>query len=421
MQNVLTLVLAGGRGARLEPLTRDRAKPAVPFGGQYRIIDFTLSNCINSGLRKLLVLTQYKAASLNRHIHTGWHFLSRDLGEYIDVVPPQQRVDDHWYLGTADAIYQNIYSIEKEAPSHVLILSGDHIYKMNYRTMIDFHDDHHADVTIACLPINIEQAHEFGVVEVDADGQVVAFHEKPEHPRHMPGNPRLALVSMGVYVFTTDVMYEQLCEDAVRRESKHDFGKNILPGMIHDYRVLAFPFQDENRKASAYWRDVGTLDSYFAANMDLIQVDPVLNLYDVNWPIRTNHLQDPPAKFVFNEHGNGYHIRRGEAFDSIVCPGCIVSGGHVHRSILSRRVRINSFSLIEDSILFENVNVGRYCRIRRAIIDKDVVIPPGTEIGYDLHADRERGLNVTDSGIVILAKAEAINAAAHRTIDAVAT
>jgi glucose-1-phosphate adenylyltransferase len=421
MRNVLTVILAGGRGTRLEPLTRDRAKPAVPFGGLYRIIDFPLSNCINSGLRKVLVLTQYKAASLDRHIHTGWHFLSRDLGEYIDIVPPQQRVDDHWYLGTANAIYQNIYSIEKESPTHVLVLSGDHIYKMNYQSMIDAHIERNADATIATLPVELSQARDFGIVEVDEDGQVIGFQEKPEHPKPMPDNSNFALASMGIYIFTTDVLCDQLCEDAVRRESNHDFGRDVLPDMINNCRVLAFPFQDENRKSSAYWRDVGTLDSYYAANLDLVQVDPVLNLYDTNWPIRTNHFQDPPAKFVFSEPGDGPSVRRGEAFDSIVCAGCIVSGGHVRRSILSRKVRINSYALVEDSILFENVNVGRHARIRRAIIDKDVVIPPGDSIGYDVHRDRERGFTVTDGGVVVIAKASNVGSAARRRATAVAT
>lgn len=408
MQDVLTLILAGGKGTRLEPLTRDRAKPAVPFGGQYRIIDFTLSNCINSGLRKILVLTQYKAASLDRHINTGWRFLSRDLGEYIDVIPPQQRVDEHWYQGTADAIYQNIYTIEKESPTHVLILSGDHIYKMNYRPMLEAHEARKADVTIACLPVPRLEARDFGVLEVDSDGRIVGFAEKPENPKSMPDNSNMALASMGVYIFTTDVMYEKLCEDAVHRDSKHDFGRNVIPEMIQTHSVVAYPFRDENRKAAAYWRDVGTLDSYYNANMDLIQVDPVLNLYDVNWQIRTTRFQDPPAKFVFGERGEAPHARRGEAINSIVCEGSIVSGGHVERSILSRRVRINSYAWVEDSILFENVNVGRHAKIRNAIVDKDVVIPAGAHIGYDLEQDRARGFAISENGIVVIAKAESV-------------
>lgn len=408
MVNVLTMILAGGKGTRLEPLTRDRAKPAVPFGGQYRIIDFVLSNCINSGLRKIQLLTQYKAASLDRHISTGWRFLCRDLGEYVDIIPPQQRIDEHWYRGTADAIYQNIYSIEKESPSIVMILSGDHIYKMNYRGMIEFHLAHNADLTIASIPVALEDVDQFGILNVNKESRVTSFVEKPTRADPMPGDPHRALASMGVYVFNTDVMYDRLFEDSGRQDSSHDFGKDIIPGMLRDFRVYAYPFRDENRKSAAYWRDVGTIDSYFAANMDLVQIDPVLNLYDEKWQIRTAHFQDPPAKFVFGELGMPPQVRRGEAVDSVVCAGCIISGGLVQRSILSRQVRVNSYSLVEDSILFENVDVGRHCKIRRAIIDKEVVIPPGTEIGYNLDLDRERGFTITESGIVVIAKAEGV-------------
>lgn len=408
MLNVLTMILAGGKGTRLEPLTRDRAKPAVPFGGQYRIIDFTLSNCVNSGLRKIQVLTQYKAASLDRHINTGWRFLCRDLGEYIDIIPPQQRIDEHWYRGTADAIYQNIYSIEKESPQYVMILSGDHIYKMNYKSMIEFHIAHGADLTIGSIPVTMDEVSSFGILETARDGRVTRFLEKPKTCAPMPGDPSRAMASMGVYVFSTDVMYDRLFEDSGRPDSAHDFGKDIIPEMLSDYRVFAYPFRDENRKSAAYWRDVGTIESYFAANMDLVQIDPVLNLYDEKWQIRTAHFQDPPAKFVFGEHGISPDVRRGEAVDSIVSAGCIISGGLVERSILSRQVRVNSYSMVQDSILFENVEVGRHCKIRRAIIDKDVVIPPGTEIGYNLDLDQERGFTVSDSGIVVIAKAEGI-------------
>jgi glucose-1-phosphate adenylyltransferase len=416
MKDILAMVLAGGKGTRLEPLTRDRAKPAVPFGGQYRIIDFTLSNCVNSGLRKILVLTQYKAASLDRHINSGWRFLCRDLGEFIDIVPPQQRIDEHWYRGTADAIYQNIYSIEQVDPKYVLILSGDHIYKMNYGTMVDFHLDCKADLTIGCITAPIAEARSFGVMQVDEDNQVIGFEEKPAHPKHFPGKPGHALASMGIYLFSTDVMYEWLCQEAVRPESHHDFGKDIIPQMIDACRVFAFPFHDENRKLSNYWRDVGSLDTYFAANMDLVQVDPVLNLYDEDWPIRTAHFQDPPAKSVFAEKGEAPNVRRGESLDSIVSAGSIISGGRVERSIVSRRVRVNSYSLVEDSLLFERVNVGRHCKIRRAIIDKDVEIPQGTHIGYDLDEDRERGFTVTEGGIVVIAKNENIEAALARVL-----
>jgi glucose-1-phosphate adenylyltransferase len=406
VKDVLTLILAGGKGTRLEPLTRDRAKPAVPFGGLYRIIDFTLSNCLNSGLRKIQVLTQYKARSLDRHIATGWSFLSRELNEYIDVLPPQQRIDENWYKGTADAIYQNIYSIEKADPKYVLILAGDHIYKMDYSDMIRAHLDKGADLTVGCIPAPARDSIHFGVVQVDADERITGFQEKPKEPATIPGDPEHILASMGIYVFTARLMYELLCQDATKPSSDHDFGKNIIPSMIGAHSVYSFRFRDKNRKAMPYWRDVGTLDAYYQANMDLIEIDPVLNLYDRDWPIRTHHAQLPPPKFVFRDDAPSEHSRRGEAHDSMVCQGCIVSGGHVRKSILSPNVRINSFAMVEDSILFSGVNVGRHARIRRAIIDKDVKIPPGTTIGYDLNRDRKRGLLITEQGVVVVAKGE---------------
>ncbi|MGB0070207.1 MAG: sugar phosphate nucleotidyltransferase, partial [Isosphaeraceae bacterium] len=288
-RDVLAIVLAGGRGSRLEPLTRDRAKPAVPFGGIYRIIDFTLSNCINSDMRKILVLTQYKATSLNRHIDQGWNFLSRELGEYIEVIPPQQRIAEMWYQGTADAIYQNVYTIEKASPRDTMVLSGDHIYKMNYARMIDFHRDNRADLTVACLPVPRTLAREFGVLGMDSAGRITSFVEKPTDPPLMPGHPGISLASMGIYVFNTDVMYEQLFQDAAKKElSSHDFGKDIIPAMMAaGMRIFAYPFRDENRKTAAYWRDVGTLDAYYQTTMDLIAIDPILNLYDQHWPIHT--------------------------------------------------------------------------------------------------------------------------------------
>jgi glucose-1-phosphate adenylyltransferase len=406
VKDVLTLILAGGKGTRLEPLTRDRAKPAVPFGGLYRIIDFTLSNCINSDLRKILVLTQYKARSLDRHIGSGWGFLSGELDEYIEVLPPQQRIDEHWYKGTADAIYQNIYTIEKADPRYVLILAGDHIYKMDYGDMIQAHLARNADLTVGCLPVAARESIHFGVIQVDDQDRIIGFQEKPREPKTIPGDPQHILASMGIYIFTARLMYELLCQDATRADSDHDFGKNIIPGMINQQKVYAFRFRDKNRKAVPYWRDVGTLDAYYQANMDLIEVDPVLNLYDQEWPIRTYQPQLPPPKFVFRDEASGDHVRRGEAHDSMVCQGCIVSGGHVRRSILSPNVRINSFSLIESSILFDGVEVGRHCNIRRAIIDKDVTIPPNTTIGYNLEHDRQRGFLVTEQGVVVIAKAE---------------
>jgi glucose-1-phosphate adenylyltransferase len=406
VKDVLTLILAGGKGTRLEPLTRDRAKPAVPFGGQYRIVDFTLSNCLNSNLRRVLVLTQYKALSLHRHINEAWGFLSRELGEFVEVLPPQQRIDEHWYKGTADAIYQNIYSIEKEDPRYVLILAGDHIYKMDYSDMIRSHIEQQADLTIGCIPVPIRDGSSFGIMHVDGQDRVMRFLEKPREPVPMPDDSAHCLASMGIYVFTARPMYELLCQDATRSDSDHDFGKNIIPRMIEKMRVNAYRFRDKNRKAVPYWRDVGTLDAYYQANMDLIEVDPVLNLYDREWPIRTLQPQLPPPKFVFSDEGPHEHVRRGEANDSMVCQGCIVSGGYVRRSILSPNVRVNSYALVENSILFEGVDVGRHCRLRRAIIDKDVKIPFHTTIGYDLEHDRRRGFQVTEQGVVVIAKDE---------------
>ncbi len=402
IRDVLAIVLAGGRGTRLDPLTRDRAKPAVPFGGIYRIIDFTLSNCLNSDIRKILVLTQYKAVSLNRHIDQGCMFLSRELDEYIEVIPPQQRIAESWYQGTADAIYQNVYTIEKAAPRDTLILAGDHIYKMNYAEMIAFHRERNADLTIACLPVPLAQASEFGVMRVDNAGRVTGFREKPSDPESMPGHPDQSLASMGIYIFKTSVMYDLLFKDAAKRDtSKHDFGKDIIPGMLDSARVFAYPFRDENRKQAAYWRDVGTLDAYFQANMDLIQIDPILNLYDRDWPIHTFQPPMPPPKFVHTDPD-----RRGAAFNSIVCQGSIVSGGQVYRSILSPEVKIHSYALVEDAIIFSGVEVGRYARVRRAIIDKDVRIPAGFQIGYNRELDRARGLTITEEGITVVAKSE---------------
>jgi glucose-1-phosphate adenylyltransferase len=402
---VLTLILAGGKGTRLEPLTRDRAKPAVPFGGLYRIIDFTLSNCINSNLRRVLVLTQYKARSLSRHISAGWGFLPRELDEYIEVLPPQQRIDENWYKGTADAIYQNIYTIEKATPRYVLILAGDHIYKMDYGTMIRAHVERGAELTVGCITVPRKDGVHFGIMDVDKEDHVVGFVEKPRDPPELPDAPGQCLASMGIYVFTARTMFELLCEDATRTDSEHDFGKNIIPPILRSQRVFAYRFRDQNRKEVPYWRDVGTLDAYYQANMDLINVDPVLNLYDREWPIRTYQPQLPPPKFVFDD-GIGDAARRGEAHDSMVCQGCIVSGGHVRRSVLSPNVRVNSFAVVESSILFDGVNVGRHCRIRRAIIDKDVQLPPHTTIGYNLEHDRQRGFTITEQGVVVIAKAE---------------
>jgi glucose-1-phosphate adenylyltransferase len=407
LRDVLTVILAGGRGTRLEPLTRDRAKPAVPFGGLYRIVDFTLSNCINSGLRKVFVLTQFKSRSLDRHIRVGWNFLSPEMGEWIEVLPPQQRIDENWYKGTADALYQNIYSIEKDDSERILVLAGDHIYKMDYAHMLRFHEERKADITIGCIPIPLEECDQFGVMEVDRNARVVGFKEKPKTCDPLPDDPRLALGSMGIYVFNTRTLFELLCEDAARVGSGHDFGRDVIPGMIAaGMRVYAHKFHDENRKAFPYWRDVGTLDAYYQANIDLVSAEPELNLYDEDWPIRTQQPQSPPPKFVHAATGPPGQARRGEALDSIVSPGCIVSGGHLIRSILSPKVRVNSYAVVEDSILFEGVDVGRYCRVRRAIIDKDVKLPPYTVLGYDPEFDRKRGFTITEQGVVVVPKSE---------------
>jgi glucose-1-phosphate adenylyltransferase len=398
--SILAMILAGGKGERLHPLTLHRAKPAVPFGGIYRIIDFALSNCINSGIRKIAVLTQYKSLSLDKHLRLGWNFFSGELNEFIISVPPQQRVGEKWYQGTADAIYQNIYMIEKDAPDHLLVLAGDHIYKMDYAEMFRFHREKHAAATVAAIEVPRSQASDFGIIEVDEDSRIVGFEEKPKDPKPIPGRPDTAFVSMGVYLFNTKKIVEILHSDALR-DTAHDFGRNIIPEMMLSAKACAYNFIDQNKKAAKYWRDAGTLDAYWEANMDLVSVDPLLNLYDGDWPIRTYQAQNPPAKFVFAQEEKGGRL--GTALDSIVAPGCILSGGRVRNSVLSPNVRVNSYAEVHDSILMENVDIGRHCKIRRAIIDKDVVIPPGTEIGYDPEADRKR-FHVTPSGIVVIGK-----------------
>jgi glucose-1-phosphate adenylyltransferase len=399
MKDTLGVLLAGGAGERLYPLTRDRAKPAVTFGGIYRIIDLTLSNCINSDLRRVYILTQYKALSLNRHIREGWNIVARDLGEFIEILPPMKRVSENWYLGTADAVYQNIYSIGAEQPKHVLILSGDHIYKMNYLRMLQQHVDSGADVTLATILIDPEETFRFGVVDVDRDGRIVGFLEKPKQTdMRSPYNPRMVSGSMGVYLFNTDVLIPVLLKDAEDPSSSHDFGHDILPKMVDDYKLYSFNFIDENKKEALYWRDVGTLEAYYEANMDLVQVSPVFNLYDAGWPIRTHQRQYPPAKFVFSDPN-----RTGAAFDSVVSSGCILSGGTVRNTVISPDVRVNSYTEVDASIIFSHVNIGRHCRIRKAIIDRDVHIPEGTIIGYDTEADRQRYF-VTDSGITVVTR-----------------
>ncbi len=399
MKDTLGVLLAGGAGERLFPLTRDRAKPAVTFGGIYRIIDITLSNCINSDLRRVYILTQYKALSLNRHIREGWNILGREVGEFVEVLPPMKRVSEEWYQGTADAVYQNIYSIGSEEPKYVLILSGDHIYKMNYGLMQKQHQESGADVTLATIQIDPEEVSRFGVVDADADHRINGFEEKPKQTSlRSPYNPDKVSASMGIYLFNTDVLIPALLKDAEDPNSSHDFGKDILPRMVKDYRVYSFDFVDENKKEAQYWRDVGTLEAYYEANMDIVAVSPVFNLYDEHWPIRTHQRQYPPAKFVFAESG-----RTGTALDSIVSAGTIISGSTVRNSVVSPDVRVNSYSEIDSSILFSHVNIGRHCRIRRAIIDRDVHIPEGTTIGYDPEADRQRYF-VTESGITVVTR-----------------
>lgn len=400
LDNALVIVLAGGVGERLFPLTRQRAKPAVYFGGPYRIIDFVLSNCINSGFRRVFIATQYKSLSLNRHIRQAWSVVSEELGEFIEVLPPQKRVSDNWYLGTADAVYQNLYSIRRENPTHVVVLAGDHVYKMDYGRMLRYHKEQRAGVTIAAIEVPREEANRFGVLSIAEDGRVEGFLEKPDDPPGLPGSPGQALASMGIYVFDTDVLIDALRSDA-RRESAHDFGRNIIPALIHTTRAYAYRFTDENRKAAKYWRDIGTLDAFYEANMDLVQVNPEFNLYDPVWPIRTHQVQAPPAKFVFADEGQ----RCGQALDSVVSAGCIVSGSHVTGSILGPNVRVHSYCHIERSFLMPGVRVHRHARIRRAIIDRDVEIPRGALIGYD-RAEDERRHTVTETGVVVVTTGE---------------
>jgi glucose-1-phosphate adenylyltransferase len=394
----LVIVLAGGVGERLHPLTEHRAKPAVYFGGPYRIIDFVLSNCINSGLRRVFIATQYKSLSLNRHIRMGWSIVSEELGEFIEILPPQKRVGENWYLGTADAVYQNLYSVARENPRHVIVLAGDHVYKMDYSKMLRFHRERQAAVTIATIEAPIEESRRFGIVQVDEGDRVIGFQEKPADPTTIPDAPHLALASMGIYVFEGDVLIQALEADAAR-DTNHDFGKDVIPALISQVPVFSYRFYDENKKAAKYWRDIGTLDAYYEASMDLVQVNPEFNLYDPEWPLRTYQPQAPPAKFVFAEEGR----RCGQALDSIISPGCIVSGSRISGSVLCPNVRVHSFCNIDRSILMPGVRVGRHARLRRAIVDRDVFIPRGALIGYDLEEDRRRHA-VTDGGVVVVTR-----------------
>ncbi len=392
------MILAGGEGQRLYPLTKDRAKPAVPFGGIYRIIDFSLSNCLNSGLHKVVILTQYKSLSLDRHIRLGWWNLFNSLlNEYVEVIPPQMRVSEQWYRGTADAIYHNIYTLEREHPEKVLILGGDHVYKMDYRKMLHYHMEKQADLTVGAVEVPIEEAHRFGVLQVDEQNRILGFQEKPKTPRPMPSDPGKVLASMGIYLFNTEILVRRVVEDA-KRHTSHDFGKDVIPAMVGRDRVFAYPFEDENKKPLKYWRDIGTLDAYWEANMDLVAVDPIFNLYDRDWPIRTFHEQFPPAKTVLS---NGEMT--GVALNSLLSPGCIISGAKVIHSVLSPDVRIEIGSEVIDSVVMDSVRIGKNVKIKRAIIDKGVVVPDDTLIGYNLEEDRKH-FTVTDKGIVVVPK-----------------
>lgn len=400
MQNVLAILLAGGAGERLSPLTQNTAKPAVRFGANYRIIDFTLSNCLNSDLRRVFVLTQYKSLELQQHLREGWSIFASEIGEYIEVIPPMKRIHEDWYLGTADAVYQNIESIAAAEPELVVILAGDHIYKMDYNEMIDWHLQHNADVTIATIRVPPGEADRFGIADIGPDHRIRAFEEKPKHGNPCPSifDPSTVSASMGIYVFNAKLLMRALVDDANREGSSHDFGRDIIPCWLNRANVVAYDFHDLNEKTVLYWRDVGTLEAYYEANMDLVSVSPIFNLYDRRWPLRTRMIQAPPAKFVFASEGR----RMGVALDSIVSNGCIVSGGRVTKSVLSPGVRVNSYCEIDSSILMDRVEVGRYSRLQRTIVPAGVVIPENSVIGFDTEADLAAGYTVTDSGIVVV-------------------
>ncbi len=395
-RNTLALILAGGRGSRLKHLTQWAAKPAVSFGGKFRIIDFPLSNCINSGIRQVGVLTQYKAHSLILHIQRGWGFLRGEFGEFVELLPAQQRIENSWYAGTADAVYQNLDILRMHDPEYVLLLAGDHIYKMDYGAMIARHVESGADMTIGCLEVDLDTAKGFGVMAVDGENRIHEFAEKPDQPKSVPGNDEVALASMGIYVFNRKFLFEQLIKDADQPSSSHDFGNDIIPNVIENYRVIAYPFRDEESNAQAYWRDVGTVDAYWEANQELIGVTPPLNLYDKSWPIWTYQEQLPPAKFVFDDDD-----RRGMAVDSMISGGCVVSGAVVRHTLLFSNVRVNSYTTVEDSVVLPNVVIGRNCRIKKAIIADNCNIPEGTIIGEDAEMDAQR-FHLSKGGVVLV-------------------
>ena len=395
-RGTLAVIMAGGRGERLRQLTEDRCKPAAPFGGKFRIIDFVLSNCLNSGIRQISVLTQYKAHSLIQHIGKGWGFLRGEFGEFIEIIPAQQRLGPEWYQGTADALWQNMELIRAHRPLHVLVLAGDHIYKMDYGPMIGFHVEKEADITVGVVEVPIDRAREFGVVGVDESNRVLNFLEKPRDPPPIPGRPDVAMASMGIYVFNPRLLERLLRADADDPESTHDFGKNIIPAAIEKLRVFAYPFEDVRSKAQHYWRDVGTIDAYYDANMELVRVSPELNIYDEQWPIWTYQEQLPPAKFVFDDED-----RRGCAIDSMVSGGCIISGSRVTNSLLFSQVRVHDYSTVDRSVILPRVRIGERCVIRNAIIDEGAVVPDGTTIGVDPAQDRER-FYVSENGVTLV-------------------
>jgi len=397
-RETLALILAGGQGSRLHELTTWRAKPALYFGGKFRIIDFPLSNCINSGVRRIGVLTQYKAHSLIRHLVQGWTRFQAGSREFVEILPASQRVGGEWYRGTADAVYQNLDVIREHGPRFVLILAGDHVYKMDYGPFLADHVENDADMSVCCIEVPIaEAAGALGVLTVDGSGRVTAFDEKPEHPTPIPGRPDTCLASMGNYVFNTEFLYEQVIKDADTPGTSHDFGRDVIPSIIRKYRVHAYPFRDPKTSEQAYWRDVGTLDAFWEANMELVSVIPQLNLYDSVWPIQTHQAQLPPAKFVFDDPD-----RRGEAIQSMVSGGCVISGARVRHSLLFSNCKVHSYSQVEDSVVLPDVEVGKSCRVRRAIIDRGVVLADNTEVGIDHEADRARGFRVTDSGLTLV-------------------
>lgn len=395
-RNTLALILAGGRGSRLKQLTSWRAKPATPFGGKFRIIDFTLSNCINSGIRRMAVLTQYKAHSLILHIQKGWGFLRGEFGEFVELWPAQQRLKSSWYQGTADAVYQNLDIIRNHNPQYILVLAGDHIYKMDYGNMIAYHVEQGADLTVGCIEVPRKRAQEYGIITIDPAHRVVGFREKPADPEPLPGDAELSLASMGIYVFNARFLYEQLIKDADTTHSNHDFGKDVIPSVIKQYRVSAYPFRDVQKKTRSYWRDVGTVDAFWEANIELVGVDPELNLYDENWPIWTYQEQLPPAKFVFNDDN-----RRGMAVDSMLSGGCILSGGYVSSSLLFSNVKVHSYSRLNHAVVMPHVDIGRHCRLSKVIIDEGCQIPQNTVIGEESEQDAKK-YYISEGGVVLV-------------------